>query len=79
MEININEEELHKKIAQYQTEKTELDHQIRDLEKEIIIKEERIKQVQENLVNTYGTSDPDELVNIVKKLENEIIELEKNL
>jgi len=75
----MTEEEINNKLQVYQHKKNELEQSLKTIEKEIIIQEERIKQVQENLISTYGTSDEKELKLISEKLEKEVLDIEKTL
>lgn len=54
-------------IAQYETEKQTLQNNINNLEKDYIIKNERLTQLKTNLVQSYGTDDPEELKKILEK------------
>lgn len=54
-------------IAQYETEKQTLQNNINNLEKDYIIKNERLAQLKTNLVQSYGTDDPEELKKILEK------------
>jgi len=66
MENNINVEEFKQIIQSYENEKIGLQKQLQDLEKEKIIKNERLAQLKANLESSYGTSNIDELQNILK-------------
>ena len=72
----MTQEEIKNKLQHYEAEKVKLENNIKDIERNIIIKQERINQVKENLEKTYGTIDVNELNKIEEKLENEIKELE---
>jgi len=75
----MTQEEIKKKIRDYENEKTQLEQYLKQAETELIIANERITQVKENLIKAYGTDDPDELKKIEEKLLQEIQELEKDL
>lgn len=62
-------------IAQYETEKQTLQTSINNLEKDHIIKNERLAQLKTNLVSSYGTDDPEELKKILEKNVNELAAL----
>ena len=62
-------------IAQYETEKQTLQSSINNLEKDHIIKNERLAQLKTNLVQSYGTDDPEKLKEILEKNINELAAL----
>ena len=75
----MTQEEIRQKLQQYEAEKLKLENNIKDIERNIIIKQERINQVKENLEKAYGTIDVNELNKIEEKLETEIQDLEAEL
>lgn len=77
--MELTEQELNQKLLKYQEEKNELENQIKETEKAIIIKEERFNQVKENLEKVFGTSELTELEKIKSKLIEEIGELEREI
>ncbi len=66
-------------IAQYETEKQTLQTSINNLEKDHIIKNERLAQLKTNLVQSYGTDNPEELKKILEKNVGELEVLKQEI
>jgi len=67
------------KLNEYTTQKTELEQQVKTVERDLIIKEEQLKQVKENLIKTFGTDDINVLNEKLISLNQEVQELENKL
>jgi len=74
MEINIDQE-----LQKYKTEVQQLEAKKAEIEKQIIIQDERIRSLKEQLLSEYGTDDEAKLLKIKENLENEIQELKKKI
>jgi hypothetical protein len=64
---NMDSTQIKQIISQYEFEKQTLQDTINNLEKEYIIKNERLAQLKTNLKTSYGTDDPEELKKILDK------------
>jgi len=71
--------EIQSKINEYKHVKNTLEVEIKDLETKIIISEERLRQLNEQLDNEYGTHDEMKLLDIKNDLLNQVKELEDHL
>jgi len=72
--MNIDQE-----IQNYKNELKQLENQKMDLEKQIIIQEERMRSLKELLLSEYGTNDEVQLLKIKENLEKEIFDLKKTI
>lgn len=66
-------------ITQYETEKQTLQNNINNLEKDHIIKNERLAQLKTNLIASYGTDNPEELQKILDKNIEELSTLKQEI
>jgi len=66
-------------IAKYQSEVNDLELKKTEIEKQIIIQDERIRSLKEQLMNEYGTDNEVELSKIKETLEKEIQELKEKI
>jgi len=66
-------------IEKYKNEVNNLEAQKLELEKQIIVQEERIRSLKEQLITEYKTDDESELLNIKAHLEKEIQELKEKI
>ena len=66
-------------IEKYKNEVNALEAQKLELEKQIIVQEERIRSLKEQLLTEYKTDDETKLLNIKVHLEKEIQELKEKI
>jgi len=66
-------------INKYKKEVNVLETQKSEMEKQIIIQEERIRSLKEQLLSEYGTDNEADLLNIKTNLEKEIQELKEKI
>jgi hypothetical protein len=72
--MNVDQE-----LLKYKNEVQGLELKKSDLEKQIIIQDERIRSLKEQLLTEYGTDDEAELLKIKENLEKEILELKEKI
>jgi len=71
--------EIEQELQKYKNEVQQLNNQKAEIEKQIIIQDERIRSLKEQLLVEYGTDDESELLKIKEKLEKEIQELKEQI
>ena len=72
-------EDIKIKVDEYKRKKDQLSLQRQETERQLIILGEQYKSYEEKIVQAFGTSDPDKLIEIAQGYEQDISILEKEL
>lgn len=67
------------KIQMYEQKKAQLDEEIKNLERELIVTEQQKKTIEETLMSNFNTTDITVLDKISQSYDSEIIKLEEEI